>query len=522
MSAACQARAAAERRCSPADTSSQPILVPVAKAEERGLERLILFSDAVVAIAITLLVLPLADLEPGETESAWSLLRAEWDEIFAFFISFVVIARFWFSHHRIFRNLISHDATLLVLNAAWLASVVLMPFTTAVLSGGTGYTALYLFNLIVTSALTTALAGYINAHPHLLEEALPAATVRRNLIGGIALVATFVVALIVSFFIEHTALLCLLLIPVVQRIVHRLVPRRSRQLGSHARLGSGLPDDTTGDHEEELAMDAFYSTTILGAPIYLILWFFLVYAFFGVLVEMIFCLAQEGVLESRLGLLYVPLSPIYGIGAVALTQFLFRYFQQPVLLFVMGIVVGTVLEYVASFVMEKLFGTLFWDYSDKPFNLHGRICLQYSLYWGMLSLLVLYLLDPIVLGFVNLFSPTVGQAVLTVLVVLTVLSIVLTLASFARIRRRVSVLEAQARGEQVAEAESGWDRLVGRLAPDPVMINTFPRMSLMVEYMDLTGQQRVWIRVRGHLGRPPQVHRKMAERALEQARGAFS
>lgn len=269
-------------------------------------------------------------------------------------------------------------------------------------------------------------------------------------------------------------------------------------------------------------MDAFYSATILGAPIYLILWFFLVYAFLGVLVEMIFCLSQEGVLESRLGLLYVPLSPIYGLGGVALTLFLYPYIQQPILMFLLGILVGTVLEYVASFVMEKLFGTVFWDYSDKPFNLHGRVCLEYSIYWGFLALLVLYLIGPIVYGFVDLFGSVVGPVVLTVLVVLTVVSIVLTLASFARIRRRVDVLEPKARGEQVADAESGWDRLIGRLAPDPVMINTFPRMSLMTEYMELTGQQRAWIRVRAHLGRPPLVHRRMAERALAQGVDASS
>lgn len=215
-----------ERRCSPADTSSQPILVPVAKPEERGLERLILFSDAVVAIAITLLVLPLADLEPEEGQSAWSLLRAEWDEIFAFALSFLVIARFWFSHHRIFKNLVTHDATVLVLNTVWLASLVLMPFTTAVLNGDKGYTALYLINLTLTSVLTTALARYIDAHPDLLEEAVPPATARRNLIGGLTLIATFALALIFSFFLEHRALFLLLLLPVLQKVVSRLVPDR--------------------------------------------------------------------------------------------------------------------------------------------------------------------------------------------------------------------------------------------------------------------------------------------------------
>ena len=258
-------------------------------------------------------------------------------------------------------------------------------------------------------------------------------------------------------------------------------------------------------------MGAFYATSIIGAPIYYICWFFLIYAFMGVLVEMIFCLSQEGVLESRVGLLYLPLSPIYGIGGVALTLFLFPYIQQPILMFLVGIAVGTVLEYVASWVMEKLFHTVFWDYSDKPLNIQGRVCLEYSIYWGLLSLLVLYVLNRVVLDFVNLFTLAVGEIVVTVLSVLTIFSAALTLASFHRIRRRVEVLGARARGEQVAVTSSGWDRFLERLVPDPVMINTFPRMSLMTEYMELTGQQRVWIRVRGQLGRPSKLHRHQTD-----------
>ena len=198
----------------------------MANPEERGLERLILFSDAVVAIAITLLVLPLADLEPEEGQSALALVRAHWNEFFAFAISFAVIARFWFAHHRIFRNLLSHDSALLMLNTTWLASVVLMPFTTAVLDGAEGYASLYLINLLMTSVLTVALAGYINAHPELQEVVLPPAVVRRNRIGGLTMIAAIVVALIFSFFIEHSALFFLLLIPVFQRVADRTGPDR--------------------------------------------------------------------------------------------------------------------------------------------------------------------------------------------------------------------------------------------------------------------------------------------------------
>lgn len=75
-------------------------------------------------------------------------------------------------------------------------------------------------------------------------------------------------------------------------------------------------------------------------------------------------------------------------------------------------------------------------------------------------------------------------------VVLTLVSTVVTLAALARIRRRIAALHAQFRGE----AAIGWDRLIDRLVPEPVMINTFPRMSLATELMELTGQRRAWLR----------------------------
>jgi uncharacterized membrane protein len=236
---------------------------------------------------------------------------------------------------------------------------------------------------------------------------------------------------------------------------------------------------------------------VLGFSVYLILWFFVIYSFLGVLVEMIFCLVQEGVLESRLGLLYLPLRPIYGVGGVACTVLLHRFMQEPILVFLWGMLICSVVEYVASFVMEKAFSTVTWDYSDKALNLHGRICLQYSCCWGLLALLVLYVLDRFLYGFVDPSGGKVGEIVLTVLMILALLSLVVTLAALARIRRRVAVLKARGRGEAMTASDTVWDRLIARLAPDSVMINSFPRTSLMLEFMELTGERRAWIRVPG-------------------------
>ena len=107
------------------------------------------------------------------------------------------------------------------------------------------------------------------------------------------------------------------------------------------------------------------------------------------------------------------------------------------------------------------------------------------------------MLDRFLYGLVGPTEGKVGEVILTVLMILALLSLVVTLAALARIRRRVAVLKARARGEAVTASDTVWDRLIARLAPDSVMINSFPRTSLMLEFMELAGERRAWIRVSG-------------------------
>ena len=93
--------------------------------------------------------------------------------------------------------------------------------------------------------------------------------------------------------------------------------------------------------------------------------------------------------------------------------------------------------------MGKLFGSVFWDYSEKPLNLQGRICLQYSLYWGFLGLLLIYVLDPATVRLVAGRPLPAAAYVLAVLVTLTVLSSILTLLAFHRFDQKVAHLKAQ-------------------------------------------------------------------------------
>src|SRR3954452_25361805 len=105
-------------------------------------------------------------------------------------------------------------------------------------------------------------------------------------------------------------------------------------------------------------MDALYSATVLGSPLYLILWVFIIYSVLGVVVEVVFCLVVEGVVESRQGLLYIPLRPIYDLGGDARALLLHHLTPEPVVVFVLGMLMYSVIEYAAMLVMEKVSGAI--------------------------------------------------------------------------------------------------------------------------------------------------------------------
>lgn len=135
----------------------------------------------------------------------------------------------------------------------------------------------------------------------------------------------------------------------------------------------------------------------------LILYFFL-YSFFGWLCECIYCSIPAHTFINR-GFLAGPYCPIYGCGALAVLHILDPFGYSIPLMFVMGIIVTSALEYVTSWGMEVLFHTKWWDYSSYPFNIHGRVCLKNSLLFGCMVLVVYYLIHPAIQEFVHLFSP---------------------------------------------------------------------------------------------------------------------
>lgn len=96
------------------------------------------------------------------------------------------------------------------------------------------------------------------------------------------------------------------------------------------------------------------------------------------------------------GFLIGPLCPIYGIGAIIILLFLERFHNNLFLLFIMAIIVLTLWEYLVGVLLEKMFNTKYWDYSNKKFNFQGRICLVNSICWGVLAVIFIKYIHPFV------------------------------------------------------------------------------------------------------------------------------
>jgi len=121
--------------------------------------------------------------------------------------------------------------------------------------------------------------------------------------------------------------------------------------------------------------------------------YFSLFGFCGWVCETIFCSINQKKVVNR-GFLSGPICPVYGFGGLIVIYILAPLRDSIPLLFLFGMVAATTLEYVTSFVLEKLFSTRWWDYSDLRLNIHGRVCLQFSLIFGVLSVVAVKLLHP--------------------------------------------------------------------------------------------------------------------------------
>lgn len=168
--------------------------------------------------------------------------------------------------------------------------------------------------------------------------------------------------------------------------------------------------------------------------LYHIILYFILYSFLGWCLEVAFFFKKKGEFVNR-GFLYGPFCPIYGIGVLSLIIFLQPLIYNIPLLLLGAFVFPSLVEYIVGFLLEKLFNTTWWNYSEDKYNLKGRICLKFSIFWWILSLFILLLIHPYIIEkAVNLIPQKIGYIITYLLVTYLFIDFTITLITLLQFK----------------------------------------------------------------------------------------
>lgn len=139
-------------------------------------------------------------------------------------------------------------------------------------------------------------------------------------------------------------------------------------------------------------------------------WYFLIYSFFGFVLEVLFARAIHSEKPDRKCFLLLPLCPVYGLGALGILAASAPLVRWPLLVALAGGAVATAAEYFMGVFYERALGVAFWDYSDLPLNVDGKVCLPFSVAWGVLAAALVYLIHPAVARLVSAIPAVLAPA----------------------------------------------------------------------------------------------------------------
>lgn len=159
---------------------------------------------------------------------------------------------------------------------------------------------------------------------------------------------------------------------------------------------------------------------ICGISIWRILAYFVVYSVAGFIIETIFGILTKGVLESRKSFLYGPFCSIYGLGAVLMILPLQKYKKNNYTLFFAGFFIGSIIEYMVSLIGELIFHIKWWDYSDQMFNINGRICVLFSLFWGLLAIYLMSDINPRIDKFIDFVKSKIPANYMKTIIIVSI------------------------------------------------------------------------------------------------------
>lgn len=210
-------------------------------------------------------------------------------------------------------------------------------------------------------------------------------------------------------------------------------------------------------------MSFFLNTTVCGFSLYHILAFFLIYSCLGWCLEVVYAAATTGQLVNR-GFLNGPVCPIYGFGMILVLFFLTPLEDNLLLLYLGGVILPSALELVGGWALYKLYRTRWWDYTDKPFNIGGYVCLEFSLMWGVGAMVMVKVIHPTLAALVNIIPPLVGFVLMCLLYAVYAADVVATAIAASDLARELDALEKVA--DSMHAVSDAMTELLGTTALD--------------------------------------------------------
>ena len=174
---------------------------------------------------------------------------------------------------------------------------------------------------------------------------------------------------------------------------------------------------------------------VFGTDVYLLVAAFVIYSVLGWLVESIYMSFCNRKLTNR-GFAKGPFCPIYGVGAVCCYLIMSPFKGQYVVVYLMGAVLATIFEYLVGRGMLLLFGQLWWDYNEKPFNFQGIICLESTVAWGFYALGIVHILHGAVNHWIDMVDFSLGVWVVCTLLVVAAVDYTIQLGKAFQVKER--------------------------------------------------------------------------------------
>lgn len=196
---------------------------------------------------------------------------------------------------------------------------------------------------------------------------------------------------------------------------------------------------------------------------YELVWIFIIYAFIGWCTEVSYAALDTGKFVNR-GFLNGPYCPIYGCGVVIVVAILTPLQDNLVILFIGSILLTTALEFVTGYILEKVFHNKWWDYSDKPFNVKGYICLKFSIYWGLACTFIMKIVHPAIYKTITWIPFIPGIVILSIFMCVFIVDCCITVSTILKFNKRLKLMDEMAAsirklsdeiGENIYENVSG-------------------------------------------------------------------